>query len=337
MVETITNMMPADSQCENPKSINLNISTVEVENIFKPCIEEEVNPLEQRWKKIVNDAKWNWKKLFVRRILFGWMGERFRRTQRNIKGSYSFQWQATSLEQQLSHKQKSTPCVFNNRAFFARPYGIKRVHLLLMSKFLEITHPQRVLEVGAGNGVNLFVLSSLFPNIQFSGCELTKGGVEAAKAIAMASSLPNYIQEFSPKKPKDVTSHNRIDFKQGSAAELVYPNGHFDVVFTIQALEQMEEIRTQALKELARVSNRYVIMIEPFRDWNTQPLNRHKIIAFDYFSAFISDLPKYGLRAVGSYSNIPNKLGYGVGMVIAERIVSPVEDDYDRETAAQFY
>ena len=310
---------PKQKQFVIPKFDNLNISTSEVESIFKPYIKSELNSSEQSWKDLVASSKSFWRMRYIKRVLFGWTKLVGIRNQKNIESNYSEQWTNTTLEQNISNNNH-VPCVWGERNFLARSYGIKRVHQLLLAKFIELKTPKNILEVGSGNGLNLFVLSSLFPSAEFSGCELTSGGVAVSKKVAMEQYLPKYIQEFSPIPPKDLSAHKRIDFKQGSAKELPYTAGQFDMVFTVLALEQMEEIRHQALSELARVSNRYVVMIEPYRDWNYAPLNRHKVIALDYFSAYISDLPEYGLKPIGCYENIPNKLGYFANMIIAEKI-----------------
>jgi ubiquinone/menaquinone biosynthesis C-methylase UbiE len=215
---------------------------------------------------------------------------------------------------------KTAPCVWGRRVFLARPYGIKRVHQFLLAKFIDTTKPKNVLEVGSGNGLNLFILSSLFPAIRFSGCELTKGGYEASKKIVLEDTLPEYIYKFSPLAPIDLKAHKLINFQMGSAEKLPYDDEQFDVIFTVLALEQMEEIRDKALRELSRVCKKYIVMVEPFRDWNNEATNRHRIRSLDYFYAKVSDLYKYGLKPLGIYDNIPNKLHYSANFLVVEKI-----------------
>ena len=45
-----------------------------------------------------------------------------------------------------------------------------------------------------------------------------------------------------------------VTFLQGSAAELSFPDGAFDLVMTVLAIEQMERIRARALAEITRVA-----------------------------------------------------------------------------------
>ena len=66
---------------------------------------------------------------------------------------------------------------------------------------------------------------------------------------------------------------------------LALPDASQDLVFSVQALEQMESIRERALSEMARVSRKYVVMFEAFRDWNATGLHRDCIVGKNYFQA----------------------------------------------------
>jgi SAM-dependent methyltransferase len=291
----------------------------EIESLFMPFVESEFSLSDPRWEKLVNESKSFWHRKYLRRILLGWTNLIGVKTQENVEIDYSLQWAHTTLKQNIN-STKTAPCIWGKRSFLARPYGIKRVHQFLLAKFIETAKPENILEVGSGNGLNLFILSSLFPAIQFSGCELTKGGYEASKQIALEDTLPDYIYNFSPLVPIDLKAHKFINFQQGSAENLPYDDKTFDIVFTVLALEQMEEIRNKALSELSRVSKRYIVMVEPFRDWNNEATNRRRIASLDYFSAKVADLSKYGLRPLGVFDNIPNKLHYSANFLVVEKI-----------------
>ena len=68
--------------------------------------------------------------------------------------------------------------------------------------------------------------------------------------------------------------YSTVEFRQGNAAALPYPDRSFDVVYTILAVEQMESIREQAMREIVRVARSHVVMIEPLMDSNRDPLRR---------------------------------------------------------------
>src|SRR5262249_50021532 len=146
--------------------------------------------------------------------------------------------------------------------------GEKRVHHRLLFRSIERLRPRTVLEVGAGNGLNILTLAARFPEAHFTGLELTLGGVQAAARVRAMPEFPRMLAEFSVDPPAAQAAHRRVDLIQGTAASLPFRNGSFDLVFTVLALEQMEEIRKSALAELRRVARDFVVMIEPFRDWN---------------------------------------------------------------------
>jgi len=305
-----------------PYISNLNIFddiNSEIESLFNPFIEIEYELSDIRWKDHVYTSKLFWKKKYFKRILLGWTILSGARTQKNIVVDYSSQWSNATLEENISNT-KSVPCMWGKRRLLARSYGLKRIHQYLLAKFISSIKPSSILEVGSGNGLNLFVLSHLFPSVKLSGIELTKGGYDASKKIALENTLPEYIINFSPMKGVSSDAHKSIDFRQGTAKNLPYNDNSFDIVFTILALEQMEEIRYEALSELSRVCKKYLVMVEPFRDWNQSSTNRHRVVSLDYFSAWIADLSKFGFKPVGYYENIPNKLNYVTNFLVVEKI-----------------
>jgi hypothetical protein len=104
----------------------------------------------------------------------------------------------------------------------------------------------------------------------------------------------------------------------------------FDLVFTIQALEQMEAIREEVLSNIASASAGYVAMFEPFADWNSSLGRRAKIKMSNYFAARIDDLPSYGLLPVFATDDMPMKVNYGVGLVVASVSSAPTRDSHPR-------
>ncbi|MBT5193098.1 MAG: hypothetical protein HOM07_12160 [Rhodospirillaceae bacterium] len=46
-------------------------------------------------------------------------------------------------------------------------------------------------------------------------------------------------------------------------------------------------------------------------------MRRNYIVAQDYFSARLSDLPKYGLQPVLATDDMPTKVNMGLGLVVA--------------------
>jgi SAM-dependent methyltransferase len=153
--------------------------------------------------------------------------------------------------------------------------------------------------------------------MRLCGVELTQSGVEAARAIAELPRLPQIVDEFVPLPLKTTALNGAIEFKCGNARALPFADRSFDIVYTSLALEQMEEIRAQALAEIARVAKRWVIMVEPFRDFNDDALRRSYIKSQDYFSARVADLADYGLKPIVVSADMPHKVTLKPAFVIA--------------------
>ena len=288
----------------------------EIAEVFAPFVQERLEPDDPKWEGIVVEAAKRQRGLRLRRQMLGWLGL-FRRTQRSIESNYSHQWASTPLETQL-RSAKPSAFEWRGKGLLAYAPGRKKLHQRLLIRAIDRLRPQTALEVGCGNGLNLFLLAARFPQIQFSGIELTRGGVEAAGKICALPEIPEVIKDFAVEPLRDLKAHRRVGIQRANAAALPYDSKSVDLVFTVLALEQMEEVRNRVLAEISRVAKRYVVMIEPFRDWNAEGIRRDYIVSQDYFSAWIADLKPFGLQPVFSFSDIPNKLTFAVGLVIAE-------------------
>jgi SAM-dependent methyltransferase len=288
----------------------------DLERAFAPAIRRRVSGDDAEWNKRMAAAT---PRLSTR--LVDWLQRTF--LKRGVEGVYEEKWSNDKADALLRKRFDMTanardPMVWGEERFFAHPRGAKRVHLLYLIRLIETIKPRTVLEVGSGTGANLFILAALFPDISFSGIELTSAGYNTAKEISSRDTLPQPLADFSPVPIRDPRAHQRVSLHQGNAKHLPFPPGSFDLVYTVQALEQMEAIREEALQQIESVSRGYVAMIEPFADFNVTAPRRYKISSARYFSASVKDLLAYGLKPVFSSDNMPSKLTYGIGMVVAQ-------------------
>jgi hypothetical protein len=157
-----------------------------------------------------------------------------------------------------------------------------------------------------------------FPSVSFSGVELTQAGIAAAAAYAADHGTAATLAPFAVAPLRDPEAPRRLSLSQGNADALALPDQSVDLVFTVLALEQMESVRAAALAELARVARRHVVMIEPFADWNTEPHRRGYIARHHYFASTIEGLRDAGLAPVLATVDMPNKLSFRAGLVVAE-------------------
>lgn len=209
---------------------------------------------------------------------------------------------------------------WGDRGIEVRGWAEKRIHLLLFSTLFRSLRPASVLEVGSGNGLILMMLALGHPDIRFSGIELTDAGVRAAQRLQAEPALPQAILSSLPFPVVDAAAFRRVEFRQGNAAALPWEDGGVDLAMTSLALEQMNAVKREALRELSRIARRWVVMLEPFRDFNLAPEQIYYTRSKDYFSAAVADLPQYGLRPVHVFDDFPSKVNRGVGLVVAEPV-----------------
>ena len=81
----------------------------------------------------------------------------------------------------------------------------------------------------------------------------------------------------------------------------------------------MERIRDQVLSEIARVSAKHVVMIEPFRDVNSDFWPRLYVYRRDYFRGAIDELSRYGLEPELITSDFPQEAFLKACLVVARK------------------
>lgn len=300
----------------------LGLTAETVAQLFAPYVALETEPSDKLWQAEVARRARKVDKRFWRRTLLGRLPS-FGRTAPKIEEEYKEVWDRTALDSYKipSEKKGRLPWQWRDKRYLAHRFGGARIRLAVLMQVIEQLAPARVLEVGSGNGVNLLYLAGRFPETRFTGLELTAEGVRAAQDCQQQwAEFPEELLDFSPYPLRDRQAFRQVDFHQGSAQQLPFADGSFDLVTTVLALEQMERIRKPALREIARVTKGHVLMIEPFRDVNRRGPRRRYIISEDYFSAYIRDLRRYGLQPVWATADLPQKAQMQFCCVLARKI-----------------
>lgn len=212
---------------------------------------------------------------------------------------------------------KGMPWSWRGRRLFLDGAAAARVRTVLLSAVLDQLKPRRVLEVGSGHGINLLSLAGAFPEIEFTGLELTPEGVEQARRAQSDSAIANIIHDFSPLDNVEPSAIERIRFVQGDASAMPFEAGSFDLVVTVLAVEQMESIRAAALSEISRVSSGHVLMLEPFRDVNERGLRRLYVQSRGYFRGSIGELRNFGLEPLWATADFPQEAFLGTAFVLS--------------------
>lgn len=267
----------------------------EIAAAFAPLVRGEAAPGDRDWSREM------WRQR--RRILLDLLKHRFlgsqaahQRHASSIVDEYDRVWAKGYERYQLQPIGRSKPWLWRAQRYWSNSIGATRFRQVILARIVERLRPRQVLEVGCGNGINLMLLACRFPDVQFTGLELTPVGHGAAVRFQNENAtLPQAMQAYAPLPLSDPAGFRRIRFVQGSAADLPFPDGAFDLTMTVLALEQMERIRDRALSEIARVTSGHALLLEPFRDLNNRGwllLNR---IRRDYFAGRVNELPDYGL------------------------------------------
>lgn len=298
----------------------LDLSYEDLQMAFTPFVTRLVTPDDNHWREEIARRKRKILRHYLTRSLLSWLPSQ-RRREDTITKEYTKAWRDDEYANYslAAAPARVTPWEWREQHMFASDVGATRVRQILLSRVLEQLKPRHVLEVGCGNGVNLMLLACRFPEIAFTGVELTAQGHHAATRFQQQSTLPQPMQEYAPLALADPSAFRRIEFVQANAVRLPFPAKRFDLVITVLALEQMEQIRDRVLREIARVTLGHTLMIEPFRDVNARGWPRFNVIRRDYFRGRIDDLPAYGLEPVLALNDFPQEMFLKVCAVLAEK------------------
>ena len=311
---------------ELPDLAQFGVPAADVEEVIRPFLAHRFAANDPEWRRLYARTAIIRALLRYKRQSFRWLGmeRRFGADQaQHYTGKYAEKWREDTLDQRLALRPGPTPCLWRDMGLRLNAIAIKRVHQLYLTHLLETLKPKTVLEVGCGLGLNLFVLAACFPDVRFYGVELNADAVASAKAVIREPRLPAAVAAFSPAPIQDESAHTRVAIEQGNATRLAQLDRSADLVFTVQAPEQMEPIRHQALSEIARVARHHVAMFEAFRDWNANGLRRNCIVGKNFFQAWMSDLAAYRLEPIYAQNEMPSKIDMSVGLVVARIANSP--------------
>jgi SAM-dependent methyltransferase len=298
----------------------LGLAAADLRAAMDPFVARAVPPGDPAWRAEVARKTATTGRRLRKRRLFGWLGIA-RRGQARIGAEYGRSWARKgfapyAMERRPDHGAAWT---YAGEALFATAAAGARARLLLIMRAVQWLAPRSVLEIGSGNGVNLLLLACRFPGIRFAGVELTRTGVAVARSAQAEAALPAVLSRFAPEPLLDPQAHRRVDFRQGTAAALPYDDGAFDLVYSSLALEQMEQLRDRALAEVARVTARHALLLEPFADCNDSGLRRAYRLARDHFSGSIADLEKHDLEPLVVSDDLPGEIWLQPCLVIARK------------------
>lgn len=121
---------------------------------------------------------------------------------------------------------------------FSDPKSYPYKHFQYIIDTLKEYDFNSLLEVGCGKGRKLRLIRNNFDVKVLKGIDISPVGV-------------------------DVALKHKLDVVVGSADNLPFSDNYFDIVITHHSLEQMKYIIDDVIKELYRVTKKYVISFEP--------------------------------------------------------------------------
>lgn len=119
---------------------------------------------------------------------------------------------------------------------------IDRFHHVVVARIAAL-HPESFLDAGCGEGFVSSILTDRFPGLSVSAFDFNPSSVELAR-------------ERNP----------TVDCRVASIYEIPWETSSFDVVGCFEVMEHLYE-PTDALRELARVSRRHLVLSVPHEPW----------------------------------------------------------------------
>jgi ubiquinone/menaquinone biosynthesis C-methylase UbiE len=298
----------------------LAVGADEVERLFAPFVLRRFEADDPEWTAEIARRAGKLRRRYWRRRLLGWLPALQRRAA-SVRAEYGRAWAAIDYGQYDPSRTppRESPWVWRDRCMLASDLGATRVRQLLLVRVLEKLAPRRVLEVGCGNGVNLMLLAGRFPEVAFTGVDLTREGPRAARRLQREPRLPAAMQDYAPLPLADASAFRSVRFLQGDAARLPFADASFDLVVSVLALEQMERVREPALAEIARVCAGHAFLIEPFAELNDRDGPLHMVVSRDYFRGRIAELPRHGLEPRLALDDFPQEVFLKACAVLAEK------------------
>jgi len=189
--------------------------------------------------------------------------KKYSRTQKHVISRYEHGWKTISNEKSLENsknladfiyydskskkEQKYKLALIHHRLVKISEYDFSKYRPLPLLKILQdkIESDDNIVELGCGNGINLFQLQTLNLKNNLEGYELTKEGTNSAKMI---------------------NNHFNCNIKFGQLdmiKELSSVDLTNKVIFTRHSLEQIKYNTTDVVENLIKSKPKFVLHIEP--------------------------------------------------------------------------
>jgi len=255
-------------------------------------------------------------KLLLWHIRKLWKHGAFDRTQEYVYNVYEDTYRPSNQKWFQERSERKYPIREKNELLTVDGHFLRAVYVQTLSDIFNQLQCTSVLEVGSGRGNNIIALAALNLSLRLTGLEKSKNGYE--RSLEWKKDITKTAFDLVGIGEKiDTIDFKKIRFVHGDALSMPLPDKCVDVSFTHLVLEQIPHRYPQVLDEMRRVSRRYCIFIEGFREALSLVdkvfLKRKGRFRFSY-----KNFKKYGLRPVFFTDQYPQKTKFGTGLLIAE-------------------
>ncbi len=254
---------------------------------------------------------------FKNRIFKYFLSLKYSRSTKKTIKIYNKVWKEKNNEKWFSKENNITVHRYGFKFFLSSNGLTQRIWQQEMINKIHEISPKNVLEVGSGNGINLKILSSNFNMINFKGIDYSIEGIKRSNELKKSLLKDNI---FRPLNINANLNSKNLDFIYANARSLPFSDKNFDLIFTILALEQMNNIVKEVLFEIKRCAARHIVLIEPFKELNNLGIKYLHHRANKYLDLDSNDFIDENYKLIEYKKKYPNKISLGVGLLHLERI-----------------
>lgn len=223
----------------------------------------------------------------MRDALRGAVQKRRRRDDGISHKEYESVWKSSDRRLQ-KFLYKPRPAFFHESPAVIRGLDLQKQAIMQISDAIRSFRPASVLELGAGNGVNLLALAALHPEITaWTGIDITESGPAGAARLQKNPPMEEltYLTGLAPAEISRCLARAVIDMRIGDMRALPFADASFDFAFSHVAFEQLPRDHLAAFREARRVCRGHACFIEEFREAQRSFLQRLHLRNVDYFRA----------------------------------------------------
>jgi len=253
-------------------------------------------------------------KLFLRKLFLG----NAKRTENRVSKEYGELWgRQSGLKGVLGERVRLQK--LGKQLIFCRAIDHRKFFMRYLSDTISSIQPQKLLELGSGNGFNILILAVLNPEIKIlKGVELTESGVMAARNFLKNPPIEElvYVTGESKENVLGRLKNRDIEFVQGNMLDLPWKDNYFDFVFSCWVFEQIPKQYHRAFSEANRVVDGYAMFIEVFKEAQANIFQKLHLKNVDYFRSSFKEVEDAGFRILKFEPMMLTKIKFTSGALL---------------------